>query len=466
MRAITLTGETDTAGFYAAAAALAQQDVSARDVEWRTLARERDLFAAQDASLAPQRAADADRPPRAFIAATRVMLLHRDPARFALAYRLLHRLKREPNLLQIASDPDVARAGAMAKAVRRDVHKMKAFVRFRALRFSDDTEFFVSWFEPEHHVVAAVAPHFVDRFANMRWSILTPRASAHWDGAALRLAGGATRADAPGDDALEALWRTYFAHIFNPARLNVKAMQLQMPKKYWANLPEAAIIAPLVAGAPARARAMLAAAPRLVAARHACGDPGDRTGGALQGCRRCPLWRDATQAVAGEGPLDAALMIVGEQPGDREDIAGKPFVGPAGRLLDEALARAGVERAKAYVTNAVKHFKFEPRGKQRLHKTPAAAEIDACRHWLDGERALVKPKLILALGASALRGLGLRSASISSLRGSAHALPDATLIATVHPSYLLRLRDEDEKREQWRAFLADLRKAQEALQEL
>ncbi len=150
-------------------------------------------------------------------------------------------------------------------------------------------------------------------------------------------------------------------------------------------------------------------------------------------------------------------MIVGEQPGDQEDIAGKPFVGPAGRVLDIALERTGIDRRSCYVTNAVKHFKFEARGKHRLHKSPDAAEIEHCRWWLQQERALVRPELIVALGATAIRAVFGKALTVSSVRSAIHQLDDGTAaLATVHPSYLLRLNTEDEKRAQWRAFLADL----------
>ena len=174
-------------------------------------------------------------------------------------------------------------------------------------------------------------------------------------------------------------------------------------------------------------------------------------------CTRCPLYRDATQAVAGEGPAKARLMLVGEQPGDKEDITGRPFVGPAGQLLDKALERAWIARADCFVTNAVKHFKFEPRGKVRLHKSPDRSEIDHCRWWLDRERELVEPELIVALGASAARGVLGHAVKIAETRG--RVLPAGhgqRALVTVHPSYLLRLRDEDDKRREWRAFLSDL----------
>ncbi len=178
----------------------------------------------------------------------------------------------------------------------------------------------------------------------------------------------------------------------------------------------------------------------------------------LDACTRCPLGRTATQGVPGEGPATAHIMLVGEQPGDQEDISGRPFVGPAGRLLDEALLRVGVERRDVYVTNAVKHFKFTLRGKRRLHQTPTASEIDHCRWWLDLERQTIKPALIVALGASALRGVLGRSTPVNAARGRLTPLGDgAEALATVHPSYLLRLTDPEQKRAEWRRFLDDLR---------
>jgi DNA polymerase len=163
--------------------------------------------------------------------------------------------------------------------------------------------------------------------------------------------------------------------------------------------------------------------------------------------------------VFGEGPLDARIMLVGEQPGDQEDLAGRPFVGPAGQMLDRALAEAGVDRSTVYVTNAVKHFKFEARGKRRIHATPDRMEIETCRFWLDQERALIKPALTVLLGASAARAVLGRTVTISRERGRPIPLGDGHAFVTVHPSYLLRLPDEDAKRREYAAFVADLRLA-------
>jgi uracil-DNA glycosylase family protein len=177
-------------------------------------------------------------------------------------------------------------------------------------------------------------------------------------------------------------------------------------------------------------------------------------------CTRCPLYKSATQAVPGEGRTGARLMLVGEQPGDKEDLAGKPFVGPAGAILDRALADAEIDRKTVFVTNAVKHFKFEQRGKRRLHKRPNAYEIERCKWWLEHERMIIRPAAIVALGASAARSLFGRAVAIGKMRGDAHGLADGTpAYVTIHPSYLLRIQDEDDKAHEYRQFVADLRNA-------
>jgi DNA polymerase len=182
--------------------------------------------------------------------------------------------------------------------------------------------------------------------------------------------------------------------------------------------------------------------------------------GAEQACRRCPLYRDATQAVSGEGPADAALMLVGEQPGDKEDVAGRPFVGPAGRLLDRALAEAGIVRKDTFITGAVKHFKHEMRGKRRLHKRPNNYEIERCRIWLDAERDLVRPSVVVALGVTAARSLTGRTVTIGKLRGRPIDMADGSrLVITVHPAALLRVPDDDERHAAYRQFVADLKTA-------
>jgi uracil-DNA glycosylase family protein len=175
-------------------------------------------------------------------------------------------------------------------------------------------------------------------------------------------------------------------------------------------------------------------------------------------CRACPLWKDATQTVFGEGPQGSQIMLVGEQPGDKEDLAGKPFVGPAGQMLDRALQQAGIDRQKTYVTNAVKHFKFFPRGKIRLHQKPNTSEIKACRPWYERELALIKPDLVVAMGTTAAQCVFGKITPINKNRGRLIDLPDGIkALVTVHPSYLLRLPDEEAKAQEYERFVSDLK---------
>jgi DNA polymerase len=318
----------------------------------------------------------------------------------------------------------------------------------------------------------------------MRWSILTPYASAGWEDEKLTFGPGARRADAPPVDAANELWRTYFASIFNPARLKVKAMQAEMPKKYWRNLPEASLIPDLIHGAGKAAEEMIAKMPTSPAPHHkavreqhwnkAPVDPDQHDGAdartipelrrAADDCRRCPLFRNATQTVFGEGPETARIFFVGEQPGDQEDLTGKPFVGPAGRMLDAVLEEADVDRSLIYVTNAVKHFKFEPRGKRRIHSKPNAGEVSACRWWLDHELDLVKPDIAVALGATAAQGLLGKAIPVTKMRGEIVTREDGLRVfVTVHPSYLLRIPDEADKAAERGRFLDDMRKVKKLM---
>jgi probable DNA metabolism protein len=467
MYRVALAGPVDLGGWRDAARRLARQNVDPADVVW-TVGGEIDLFGALDAPApaAPEGAAFAVT--RRFLDLAGTVIQHSDPERFALLYRMLCRLRDEPRALEDTVDPLVTRLRALAAAVRRDIHKMHAFVRFRTV-MTEAGECFVAWFEPEHHIVEAATPFFARRFAAMRWSILTPERCAHWDGDVLRFSDGVDRSAAPNEDALEHLWRDYYAAIFNPARLKPQAMRSEMPKKYWRNLPEASLIEPLIRSAAARSAAMVQSGPtapnlrpqrgRVVEARSAPAGTLDALRLEASGCRRCPLADHATQTVFGEGPAEASIVFVGEQPGDQEDLAGRPFVGPAGKLFDQILAEAGIDRSTVYVTNAVKHFKFVPRGKRRIHQTPNAGEIQACRWWLGQELALLSPRLVVAMGVTALTGLRGVAAPLASVRGQALALSDGTpLLATVHPSFLLRLPDENEKARETARFLEDLKR--------
>ncbi|MCP9626000.1 UdgX family uracil-DNA binding protein [Rhodopseudomonas palustris] len=487
MHHIRLDSNTDFDGWRKAARGLVLADVAPADVSWSVASDEPELFDTPE--LAPGSFEEAQAPftpspsshdttpspaqtfnvPARFVDLAKTAILHRDPQRFAYLYQLLWRLRANPELMSIATDPDVARLQAMAKAVRRDEHKMHAFVRFREIGREPKSRY-VAWFEPEHHIVELAAPFFARRFADMEWSILTPDVCAHWDGHAVAFTPGVAKSMAPSEDRLEETWLTYYASIFNPARLKTKAMQAEMPKKYWRNLPEAALIKPLIEDAERKTHAMVAAEASVPKKPQRQEQPmtkakpkhGVDTLAHLReeakGCRDCDLWKPATQTVFGEGPQHATVMLVGEQPGDKEDLAGKPFVGPAGQMLDRALAEAGVDRDKTYVTNAVKHFKFVPRGKIRLHQKPNTPEIKACRQWYERELATIKPLLVVAMGATAAQSVLGKITPINANRGHLIERDEGPqVLVTVHPSYLLRLPDADAKEREYARFVDDLK---------
>lgn len=368
-------------------------------------------------------------------------------------YRLLWRLHMGGrDFLADAADPTLALARRFEHDVRRDLHKMHAFVRFREVPAIEEGSGprFVAWYEPQHLILKDAARFFVGRFASMDWTIVTPEGAAVWDQRELRFQDSPPRESLPRTDTHESLWRTYYRSICNVARLKPAAMKREMPMHRWKNLPETAEIPSLMREAPRSVAMFDEPAAR---ARHApirSPGPARQDDDApvseqpdLDRCRRCPLWEHATQAVSGEGPTNARLVLVGEQPGDEEDLQGRPFVGPAGRLLDRLLAEAGVDRKSVYVTNAVKHFKWEPRGKRRLHKTPSQQEVAACELWLRGELARIQPRVVVALGATALRALAMDAGSVGKARGELLTTNTGlTVVATWHPSALLRARDE------------------------
>jgi uracil-DNA glycosylase len=437
------------------------------DIRWDNQSRQTTLFDDTVTSI-PQ---DEKRitVPKDFLAIARKATAHRSDERFAWAYKILWRLQSEPHLLSNPADADVHHIQTMVKSVNRDCHKMKAFVRFRELESGRERRSFGAWFEPEHPIVELTGPFFANRFADMDWVISTP------DAIAMYVDGHLSYQPPDGDrhavtDDMENLWRTYYANIFNPARLKIKAMESEMPKKYWKNLPEAALIPELIATAAERAQKMRDQMPshapahlekfkapvvqRLDKTIDGFSSLEDMRAAAME-CTRCPLHCHATQTVFGEGRKDARIVVVGEQPGDQEDISGKPFVGPAGQIFDEAMKAASIERSSVYVTNAVKHFKFTVRGKRRIHERPNRSEIQHCRWWLDQELGLIKPRVIVAMGATALFALTGRNDSIKSIRGDVIELADGKkLLPTYHPSAILRNPDDSDAIRH--AFFADI----------
>ena len=446
-------------------------------VAWRVPGEQSGLFEAGDDML-PAGDRPVGRVPGGFIELAKNVICHADPERFALLYRFLWRLLEDRGLMEAASDADLSRLNRFAAAVHRDGYKMKAFVRFKAIADDSGLERYAAWFEPEHYTLEMTAPFFARRFDGMTWAIVTPYRTAFWDGESLGFGPGGQRTDVPADDAVEDDWKTYFSSIFNPARLKVEMMKSEMPVKYWRNLPEAELIAPLIRGARQMEAEMIERVASQPPSRHmrqrareedVVEESEEITSladarAAVQGCRRCPLYEHATQAVFGEGPRTAEVMFVGEQPGDQEDLAGKPFVGPAGKVLDAAVEKVGIDRSRVYVTNAVKHFKFKPRGKRRIHQRPDAGEVQACKFWLNLEIGFVKPKVIVALGATAAQSLLGKTATISKLRGAPIELEDGiVLFVTNHPSYLLRIPDAEGKAREGAKFEADLVLVREAI---
>ena len=476
MHLITLEHHADFEDWRTKARALISADVPPQQVNFVPPDQDRPLlnFGAPDLPK-PQKSVVASRD---FLERAERVVCHSDPERYDRLYALLWRLQSQPSLMQNSLDEDVNWLMEADKAIRRDRHKMHAFVRFRKVgERRDGREQFMAWFEPSHYIVDLASGFFTRRFPNMDWAIVTPYRSAIWNGESLRFAPGGRKEDVPDTDIVEDQWKTYFASIFNPSRLKVSAMQAEMPKKYWNNLPEATLIPELIAGAKTRERAMMNSVnlnPNPIAEKATYQpdtlmenlSPPDLPALKAQvaHCRRCPLWEGATQGVTGVGPSDARLMIVGEQPGDQEDLAGLPFVGPAGTLLTDALNDAGLIREDAYITNAVKHFKYQVRGKRRIHQNPSASEIKACNVWLERELDLVKPELVLCLGASAARAVYGRPVKIGESRGRVLERPDGLkFFVTSHPSYVLRMQQYEDTPSAYPEMISDLQKVAELL---
>jgi len=447
-------------------------------VTWSTPQAGGDLFTSSQAAAGPQHHAfTASMPthnpphvPRSLMEMLQSAACCRVPDRWAFLYRVMWRWQQGEHDVQSPADEDGARLNAMVKAVRREEHDMHAYIRFRERPADAGPPRFVAWYEPRHDVLPQVADHFVSRMGKVSWMIATPEASVLWDGHTLHNTGPLAGKAEDLEDAGEALWLTYYRSIFNPARLNTAVMQQHITSDRWKNLPEGKIVPHMVSEAAMGARKIGQA--QAVGQRKgttipiapADAQPERQQPTRLDECRRCELWQFATQAVPGEGPKHAPIMFVGEQPGDQEDLAGQPFVGPAGKLLDQVCEAAGVDRDTIYVTNAVKHFKWEPRGKRRLHKTPAQREIEACHYWLDKELAHVKPTVIVALGATALKSV-LRSANVTlkNSLGKPLKVDGRWVVTTYHPSYVLRVPGEDAKHEAFATMVAGLRLAHELL---
>ncbi len=514
--AVRLRSVVDWVGFSQAVRALRAEGVAPEQVRWRVDGAEdavADLFDASVERHAGEMTSSGSLPlPRAFVDAAREVFLHADPMRLPLIHRLALRIADRAEAWADPLHEDRLQFDRFQREVRREIHKMHAFVRFRRIDGRDGGVFgagdgdavvagealdvaraadapdavavgadladvrHVAWFEPAHHVLEAAAPFFARRFATMRWAILTPRASVEWDGVALAFGPGARREDAPPADAGEALWLAYYRSIFNPARVKVAMMKREMPVRFWKNLPEAAQVSELLAEAPRRSQHMVdaggverlrrRAAQAAMLGLRSRGAVAEAAGGveSLESlarraarCRDCPGADEATQTVFGEGDARARVMLVGEQPGDQEDLRGKPFQGPAGQLLRSAVSQLGWPSEALYLTNAVKHFHHELRGKRRLHRTPSQREAEACLHWLEAEIEALRPRAIVALGATAARSVLGSAVSVTAHEGQWLQRGDGIpVLVCLHPAALLRADPQrrDELHARWLASLA------------
>jgi DNA polymerase len=373
--------------------------------------------------------------PRALVSLAALAIQARNADRFGLLYSLVWRINAGEKLLEDDTDPDLSLLKRMALSVRADAHRMRTAMRFLPVAEDAGTRF-LGWFEPAHFVLPANAQLIVRRFPNLALSIVTPDGAAHWDGSSLLFGSGLRHAE--DDEALQAWWERHRDTLLEQAAAGV-------------SIPEAESLdeAPRSPDRPALGPVVL----------HTNPDPAlRRSARDASLCRRCPLYQPATQTVFGEGPADASVMFVGEQPGDQEDTIGRPFVGPAGQMMDRAMEEAGIDRRTIYVTNAVKHFKFTPSGKRRIHQTPEVPEIQACGFWLDVERAHLRPRLLVLMGGSAARAVLGRAVTIGRERGRPIQMADGqTVFITVHPSYLLRVPDAAAKAREYAAFVQDLK---------
>jgi probable DNA metabolism protein len=432
MHRIVLKNETDWSGWREASRALVLAGAEPQSVAWSV---------GTETSPLPE-ASGSFHVPRQLVSLASLAIQARDPKRFGLLYSVVWRIHGGEKLLEDDTDADLALVRRMALAVRADAHRMRTNMRFLPVPEQDETRF-LGWFDPAHFVLPANAQLLARRYPNLLLSIVTPDGAAHWDGSSLLFGSGLRRvAD---DEGLLAWWDNHRGALLEQATPEVSVPEAETVDEA-PRSPDRPPLGPVVL--PIKADPAL-----LVTAKEA------------SACHRCPLYEPATQTIFGEGPADAAAMFVGEQPGDQEDTIGRPFVGPAGQMMDRAMEEAGIDRRGAYVTNAVKHFKFMQRGKRRIHQTPEVPEIQACNFWLDQERAHVRPRLLVLMGGSAARAVLGRAVTISRERGRPIRMADGQAVfVTVHPSYLLRIPDAAAKAREYEAFVRDLKSIRELIE--
>lgn len=453
------------AGWRREARRLLQAGIEPAALSWRTDDDAGQLFG-DPFTEAPNAAPAPLRIPRELPELLESASRYRADDRWALLYRVLWRVAQGDRSAMLAGDGDGSDLQRRVKSVRREAHHMHAFLRFRERPADAGPPRFVAWHEPAHDILEVAAEHFAERLGRETWLIATPDAAALWDGQQMRflrpcppeLRDLARSAADPGAD----LWLAYYHSTFNPARLNRDVLESSMPVRFWKHLPEGPLIPQMMSQARAGQQRLAQAASVstregkevLIASDRA--QPKRAPSTSLGECRDCDIWRGATCAVAGEGPQQAPIMLIGEQPGDQEDLAGRPFVGPAGQVLGNALERAQLQREALYLTNAVKHFKWIPRSGPnsravtRKHATPKPGEIKACHRWLDEELAQVSPQVVVALGRTALASLlgtfEPQRLRLADFAGAPFRHEDRWVIVAPHPAAVLRAGEDGERR--------------------
>ncbi len=383
---------------------------------------------------------------------------YRDASRWSFLDRVCERLEKEgASFFKNPADPDSIEWASRLKAIRRDVHKAHAFVRFK--KVEADRERLAAWHRPQHDTLDLFVRLFCRRFPKMEWSVVTSDESAHFVDGHLKFGAGHSGGEPGEADGWEDFWRTYYRSIFNPARLMVGAMKKEMPVWHWQTLPESRLIPDLIRGSESRLagmarKAQSSAEAFLPRAPFSLATLAEK----LPGCEGCRLHVHC-RPTAGCGNPHAALLLVGEQPGDEEEKQGAPFVGPAGQLLQQAVRESGSDWTALYVTNAVKHFKYQYEGGFRLHKRPERDEVAACRPWLQAELGLVNPRVVVCLGSTAALSVTGRLWPVERYRGTfLPASGDYRVLLTYHPSAILRAADA-KKQEYYAALVGDLKTA-------
>ncbi len=398
---------------------------------------------------------DSPRIPREYFEAASVVSCFRDDSTWTLLYRIAWRILHEQReLLKISLDADVRELENRHKSVMRDLHKMKAFVRFKEVQ-QDGKILYVAWHRPDHRISRLAAPFFKDRFNGMNWIIMTEDETINWDQKSLTFSEGVSSHNAPSIDSAEDLWKTYYSSIFNPARIKIGAMKKEMPVRHWKTLPESELITSLIDEAPERLKVFYDSQRPNATQEKQLTYPEIKE--ALKSCRSCDICQKATGPVMGEGPLNARIMFIGEQPGNEEDQIGTPFIGPAGQLLEKALLKRGFNRNEIYITNAVKGFKWIYQSSMRLHRSANASEISACKPWLKQELNLIKPQIVVCLGRSAAQSILGKMVKMEEVRGKffSSSVCDKTIILP-HPSSILRIQNPNEREIAFNRFVEEL----------